>query len=184
MHPYYALRTFQRLGRRGAEGCVQVRLRCLPGASIFVQLRTPEGTSDVDISAAATGADRGTAAKSDHKKIIIHNPMGGALRTPLAQLSRRAPDPAARRRAVESLLDSLTDETVQLLRNALAEERDGAVQETLRTALALADLDSSERTRRRAAIETLGGSMHAEVRNRLVVLLESHSIEQAPARSG
>jgi urea transport system permease protein len=132
-----------------------------------------DGPAELGIADAATGADLGTAPKADLKKIIINNQMRGALRTTLAQLSLRAPDPAARRRAVEALLDSLTDETVQLLRNALAGERDPSVQGTLRTALALADLDSSDRARRLAAVETLGGSMHAEVRNRLVLLLDT-----------
>jgi urea transport system permease protein len=132
-----------------------------------------EGAAGLGVVDAATGTDLGEAAKADLKRIIINNQMRGALRTALARLSLRAADPSARRRAVESLLDSLTDETVQLLREALTEEHDRGVQAALRTALALADLDLPDRDRRLAAVETLSGSMHAEVRNRLFVLLDT-----------
>ena len=121
---------------------------------------------------ARTGADLGAVNKDELKKIVINNQMRGALRATLARLSLRVPDPTARRLAVESLFASLTDETVQLLREALAEERNGSVQAALRTALALSDLGSSEREQRRAAIETLAGSIHPEVRTRLAALLE------------
>jgi urea transport system permease protein len=138
-----------------------------PGDDVVI---AAEGSAVVD---AATGADRGTADKADLKRIIINNQMRGTLRTALARLSLRAPDAAARKRAVESLLDSLTVETVALLREALVEEPNTAVQATLQTALALADLGSPDREQRRAAVTTLSGSMHAEVRNRLIVLLQT-----------
>ena len=129
-------------------------------------------TTTVD---AATGADLGAVDRSDLKKIIINNPMRGALRAAVARLSLRAPEAAARQLAVESLFGSLTEETVQLLREALADERNGSVRATLETALALADLESPERERQRAAIDTLSGSMHPEARNRLVRLLETEA---------
>ena len=122
---------------------------------------------------AASGADLGITDKGDLKKIIINNQMRGTLRVELARLSLRAPDPGVRRRAVESLLNSLTTETGELLRAARAEERHRGVKATLDIALALIDLESSDRGRRRAAVETLSGSMHAEVRNRLVALLDT-----------
>ncbi len=132
-----------------------------------------EGPGGLDLIDAATGAKVGATDKADLKKIIINNQMRGTLRVALARLSLRAADPTARRLAVESLFGSLNDETLALLRDALAEERNGAVQATLRAALALADLESPDRERRLAAIATLAGSTHAEARNRLAALLET-----------
>ncbi len=137
--------------------------------TVVIATESPAGLAVTD---AATGAELGTIDKADLKKIIINNQMRGALHAAIARLSLRAPDPAERRRAVESLFGSLTNETLDLLREALTQERDARVQGTLHTALALADLEAPDRERRRAAIETLSGSMHSEARNRLVALLD------------
>ncbi|HVM96304.1 MAG TPA: urea ABC transporter permease subunit UrtB [Candidatus Acidoferrales bacterium] len=130
-----------------------------------------EGAAGLDIANAVTGAAMGTVDKADLSKIIINNQMRGSLRSALARLSLSAPDPSARRSAVESLFSSLTDETLALLRERLAKERDPGVQAAIRTALALADIDSPDRERRSAAIDELSHSMHAEARNRLATLL-------------
>ena len=125
------------------------------------------------VAAADTGQGLGAVDADDLKKVLINNQMRGTLRTALARLSLRAPHPAARQLAAESLFGSLTDETVQLLRDALVDERDGSVQATLTTALALADLQAPERDRRQAAIDALAGSLHPEAHSRLAALLET-----------
>jgi len=145
-----------------------LRVRVPDGDLVIVT----EGAESVAVDA-LTGAEIGAVDKADLKKIIINNQMRGALHTALARLSLRAPDSGARVAAVESLFASLNDETLALLRGALAEERDGDVREALRTALALADLDAVDTERRRVAVATLAGSLHPEVRNRLGVVLES-----------
>ncbi len=132
-----------------------------------------EGQSRFEIADALTGAALGNIEKDDVKKIVINNQMRGGLRIVLARLSLRASDSTVRRLAVESLFGSLTDETLALLREALLVETNPAVQTSLRTALALADMDSKDLERRRAAIETLGQSMHSEARTRLAALLEN-----------
>src|SRR5258706_4761609 len=66
----------------------------------------------------------------------------------------------------------------------MSQERDAAVQGTLRTALALADIQSPDRERRLAAIETLSGSMHSEVRNRLAAMLETDAGNAAHEPTG
>jgi urea transport system permease protein len=131
------------------------------------------GSAGADPVDALTGAVIEGVDPPDLKKIIINNQMRGALRVAVARLSLRAPAAAARQAAVESLFGSLTEETVQLLREALAEERNARVQWSLRTALALADLESPARERRLEAVETLSGSMHPEARSRLAALLET-----------
>jgi len=120
-----------------------------------------------------TGYALPAVGKADLKKIIINNLMRVSLRVAVSRLSLRAADPAERQLAVESLLGSLTSETVEMLRESLAEERDSDVRATLQTALALADLKSSDREVRLAALRTLKGSMYSEVRSEVVALLES-----------
>ncbi len=122
---------------------------------------------------ALSGKTIGALDKTDLKKIIINNQMRTTLRAAVARLSLRTADPAARQLAVESLFGSLTPETVQLLRAALDQERDVRVQATLRTAIALADLESPQPEQRRAAIDALAGSMHPEARTRLAALVET-----------
>jgi len=122
---------------------------------------------------ALTGSELPAVDKADLKKIIINNLMRVSLRVAVSRLSLRAADPAERQLAVESLFGSLTSETIAMLRESLAEERDSDVRATLQTALALADLESSDRKVRLAALRTLKGSMYPEVRSEVVALLES-----------
>ena len=70
------------------------------------------------------------------------------------------------------MLRSLDDASVELLRQRAAEETDAAVKYQIETGLALAALDGTDRDARLAAIETLGGRLGADVRNRLAVLVE------------
>jgi urea transport system permease protein len=120
------------------------------------------------IHAAIDGTALGTTKKSALKKIIINNSMRGSLRTVLARLSLRATDSEERRLAVKSLYESLSPETVELLREAVSAERDPEVLDALRVALALADLESADADRRVVAIDALASSLHPEVHNRLV----------------
>jgi len=129
------------------------------------------------MSDAATGAVLGKTEKSALKKVVINNKMRGALRTAIARLSLQAPEAAARTRAIKSLFDSLSDETVALLRERFAEEQNADVRDTLRVALALADLESEEIDRRLTAIEVLSGNLHPKVRNRLAELVDGDALD-------
>ena len=124
-------------------------------------------------SDALTGSPLPEIDPDDLKKIIINNQMRGSLRVAVSRLSLRAAEPAERQLAVESLLGSLTGETVAMLRDALPEERDSDVRATIQTALALADLRSDDRETRLAAVTTLRGSMYPEVRNELVAVVKT-----------
>lgn len=130
---------------------------------------------DQGFTDALTGSELPAVDKADLKKIIINNLMRVSLRVAVSRLSLRAADPADRQLAVESLFGSLTSETVAMLRDAFTEERDSDVRATLQTALALADLKSSDRELRLAALDTLKGSMYPEVRSEVVALLESEA---------
>jgi len=155
------------------EDAVQSILRALLDGGLYLRRQddriviATEGTSGLEITDAASGAALDGAEKSELKKIFINNQMRVALRGALARLSLRAADPKARQLAVESLFNSLNSDTVELLRASLIEERNADVQRALATALALADLESADRERRRSAIDALSGSTYSVVRNRL-----------------
>jgi len=121
---------------------------------------------------AASNEEIGLVEKSAVTKIVINNTMRGMLRSELARMSLRAPDAADRRQAVKSLLGSLSPETVELLRELVTTERDRDVQQTIHVALALADVDSPDHDARLAAIRSLSGSMHSEVRNKLAAVVD------------
>jgi urea transport system permease protein len=129
-----------------------------------------DSSGDLTMRTAAEGTALGKTEKSALKRIIINNAMRGALRIEIARLSLRAPSADDRRLAVVSLYGSLSTDTVALLREAFAEERNAEVLEALRIALALADLEGPDLERRLLAIEALSGNMHSEVRNRLFAL--------------
>jgi urea transport system permease protein len=138
-------------------------VRQADGIFVIVADDTPESP----VSDALTGDDLGAVDRDDLKKIGINNQMRGALNRALARLSLRGPNAGARKIAVESLYTSLNEETLTLLRDALADEHDIGVRAALKVALALADVDDPDPAKRGAAVEVLAGSMHSEVRNKL-----------------
>jgi urea transport system permease protein len=96
-------------------------------------------------------------------------------------MSLQAPNAATRRAAVESLFNSLTPETVGVLRERLIDETESSVQQTIRTALSLADLESEDASKRAEAAQLLAGSMALEVRNRLAVLVDDEEVQSVRA---
>jgi urea transport system permease protein len=173
----FQIRT-EAVAQIAASGAAQARatLTALQDGKLYIRTSANDivlvsGTTLLD---ARSGAELGPVDQADLKRVVINNQMRGALRVALARLSLSDSDASARRRAVESLFGSLDDAaTVALLRDALDTEADASVRETLTTALALVDLESSEIERRRTAVGTLAESMHPEARNRLVALLET-----------
>lgn len=137
-----------------------------PGDGAFV-IESPSDAGASRFTGALDGADAGTIDRDDLKKIGINNQMRGAIDAALARLSLRAPDAATRKAAAEALYASPSDETLALLRQVLAAERDPAVRDAFETALALADLGSPDAAIRKAAVPILARSLNGDVRNRL-----------------
>jgi urea transport system permease protein len=163
------------VGQIAGSGAPRARatLSALHDGKLFIRKST--GTLVIVTDGTASDAPSGAALQgveeSDLKKIIINNQMRVTLRAAVARLSLQAPEVAVRRAAVESLLASLDDDTIVLLREQLPKESDASVRAMLETALALADLRSAEVAQRRAAIETLSNSMNPEARTQLAALL-------------
>ncbi len=126
---------------------------------------------------AVSGEDLGAVGKRKVKKIAINNKLRKQLRVALARLSLSSRDPRIRRQSVVEMLATITTDSIPALQTALAQENDAEVGELLRTALALAALESRDKEQRLQALHTLEGNVQPEVGNRIRSLLEK---EQDP----
>ena len=141
------------------------------GAVVLVKT-ADESLPAMELIDPASQQPAGTAPPAELTKIGTNNRLRRFLRTALARYAFTNPDPSVRLSAVIAMRRSLDDATVELLRQRAAEETDTAVKYQIETGLALAALDGSDRDARLAAIETLGGRLGADVRNRLAGLVE------------
>ena len=123
------------------------------------------------ISDAISGEVLGETKKKELKRVVINNAIRSFLRRSIARMSLRAPEPATRQQAVESLMTSLSAENLALLRESLVNETNLEVQQAIRTALAVGSLKSEDASVRAKAARVLSGSVNREVRNRLTALL-------------
>ena len=114
----------------------------------------------------------GTAPADSLTKIGTNNALRHVLRTTVAHFALSSPDPSVRLEAVQEMIKSLDEPTVELLRKRLPLETDARVKKEIATGLALATLDGSDSNARIQAISTLTHSLSQDVRNRLALLLE------------
>ncbi|MBK8163288.1 MAG: urea ABC transporter permease subunit UrtB [Gammaproteobacteria bacterium] len=130
------------------------------------------GEADYRLTDPVTGEDLGSAEKSGLKKITVNNQLRGVLRNAIGQLNLSSGDPADRLAAVRETIKDMSPTSIELLRAALAREKDSRVLEQMQNALALVDMGSPDKSVRLGALERLGGSLEPEVRNRLAALIE------------
>ncbi len=130
---------------------------------------------DYEIRDAATGEPLGTTGKRKLKKIGINNKLRKHLRGTIARLNLAHNDPAVRMAAVKEMMRNLDAAASDLLRAAMARERDVKVREAIRSGIALADLDSPDAAIRLRAVTDLTGSLLPEARNRLSGLAERNA---------
>lgn len=121
---------------------------------------------------AASGTALGQTEKRAIKKITINNRLRKSLQHSLAALAIHDPDPHQRLTAVRQLRETINDNTLSLLRQAMATEKDSAVLAVMNEIFALEDLHSNDLQRRLAALELLSGSLRIETYNRLLALSE------------
>src|SRR5690349_8794645 len=140
-------------------------------------IKPPEGESQETQSAELklvdpiTLQDAGVGTDETLTKIGTNNRLRRTLRTMVANFALSSPDASVRLEAVRELVRSLNDSNIELLRQRAGVEFDPKVQKELATGLALAALNSSDKTERLAAIATLRGSLSQDVQNKLEVLL-------------
>ena len=117
-----------------------------------------------------TGAELGAAGRRAVRKIGVNNRLCTALRGVLARLDLADPEPGQRVAAVKQMLGSFDPENVALLHEALVREQDPEVLAALNTVIALAELESDDKSTVLIAIRRLDGALEPEVRNRLQTL--------------
>ena len=127
---------------------------------------------NVAIEDALTGQSAGTLPKVDLTLVGINNIMRKKLKAVISRLSLSASDASARRAAVEEMMKGLDAETIAVLRDALPNERDPATRALLSTAVAMEDINQSDKSTRLAAIAVLAESTHSEARRRLSALVD------------
>jgi urea transport system permease protein len=133
-------------------------------------------TADESVEAMAlldplTQAPAGASPPVELTKVGTNNRLRRFLRTTLARFGLGNPDPAIRLAAVTTMVRSLDESTVEMLRARAPHETDADVRYEIDTGLALAGLDDADRDVRLAAIATLSDRLRAEVRNRLAALV-------------
>ena len=102
-----------------------------------------------------TRKDAGSAPADSLTRIGTNNRLRRSLRTSVARFGLSNPDATVRLAAVNDMLRSLDEPTVELLRERRRAETDPNVQEAIETGLAMADLDGTDPAARLTAVETL-----------------------------
>ncbi|MDK9706287.1 MAG: urea ABC transporter permease subunit UrtB [Desulforhopalus sp.] len=131
---------------------------------------TAEG-DNLQVSDALTGAPLSVMNAGQLTKVTINNQLRGQLKTLLARLSLKNPDPAIRLAGVREMFADITPETAKVLDDLRQSEQDQRVREALQTALALAGVRGNDPTERKKGLADLAGSLDPEVRNELTRLI-------------
>jgi urea transport system permease protein len=139
--------------------------------SVFV-ITAADPTDAVSLVDPITGRGAGTVPPDAVTKIGTNNRLRRVLRTTVARFALSSDEAAVRLSAVQEMVKSLDDNTVAMLRERSAVERDAGVKREIETALALSALDGSDTDAKLAAIQTLAGRLSTDVRNRLASVIE------------
>lgn len=100
-------------------------------------------------------------------KVGVNNKLRGILKGYIAQLNVRSPDHAVRLSAINELLGDTSAEKIILFRALLKEEKDEQIADLLRVAIALTDLNSTDKPIKIKAIEDLSTSLQPTAYNQL-----------------
>ncbi len=133
------------------------------------------------LTEAASGAEAGNASKSELKKVKINNAIRGQLRSAIAALALRDPDPKVRLVAVERMLQTLDKSEVTAIQELFPEETDTDVKALMLLATQLSDLDSGDAQLTIETINAIGVNTRDQVTQRLKKLADSESTEVAVA---
>ncbi len=121
---------------------------------------------------AVDDSDLGMVGRRDVNRITLNNALRTQIRNVLARMQLEHPDPGVRQTAVRQLISRFDDDSAALLEAAQANETDPAIRQLMVIGVALGRLDTGDAAERIAAIETLGGQLNREVRNRLATLAQ------------
>ena len=134
---------------------------------------TEKSGKEAHITSALDDTDLGTVSKRKIKKIGINNKLRRSLNIQIAQLSLADKDPAIRKSAVEKMFNKIDEQALLLIEQRLSIEKNDDVIETLKTAIFLENLHSSDNEVKLEAISALSSSLYPEVRASLNKLKDS-----------
>jgi urea transport system permease protein len=126
-----------------------------------VFIAKPEQGSDFRLIDPVSGADAGREAKGALEKIKVNNSLRRAVRDAVGALTLMSPDDAVRLQAARTVLASPSEDSLELVEQALANEKSAAVRPVLEQARAAAVLVSSRPAEQKrdaiATIRAIGG---------------------------
>jgi urea transport system permease protein len=156
------------------------RLFARADQSLVVAKSADEALAAFDLVDAVTQRPAGSEPPAELTKIGTNNRLRRFLRTTVARFGLASPDARVRLGAVQAMLRSLDEPTVELLRQRLGSEGDPAVRREIETGLAMAALDGADQKARLEAVAVLGTRLSADVRNRLSAVAEVTPDDSAP----
>jgi urea transport system permease protein len=119
---------------------------------------------EYQLTDAVTGGEAGTAASAELDKVKVNNAVRGTLKAALGRLQLQSPDRARRLAAVDDVLRDRSPAAAELLRDALAAEKDTSVRAAMQFGVAAMHLAGTDPARRLAAIDALKGSLDPRAR--------------------
>ena len=114
---------------------------------------------------------RATLAKSAIKKVRTNNKLRKNLRSRIASLTLFSQDVEQRLSSATNMMGNLDAANVALLKKAQLSEKNAAVSDIIKQALALSDLSSDDANTRLNALDDLQGSLQPAVKNALQQML-------------
>jgi len=128
----------------------------------------------------------GKIVAAQAEAITVNNRLRSVARAAAGRLALFSPDAAARKAAVEAIMNSPGPEAADMVRAALAKETDDSVKAAMTTALASLDLTSADPARRLDAVKQLADSSDPSVRSQIETLLQTEtdaSVRQVAEKS-
>ncbi|WP_420963109.1 urea ABC transporter permease subunit UrtB [Brucella sp. IR073] len=160
-------KQIEELARTGDLTLVPM-LEALAGGDLYqrkadkqVFIAKPEQGSDFILIDPVTGAEAGKEGKAGLEKIKINNSLRRAVRDAIGALTLMSPDEAVRLQAARTILAAPSEDSLELVEQALAREKSATVKPVLEQARAASLLLSNravdEKRQAVAAIRALGG---------------------------
>ncbi|MEJ2114730.1 MAG: urea ABC transporter permease subunit UrtB [Gammaproteobacteria bacterium] len=105
--------------------------------------------------------------KQEYRKVGINNKLRGLLNEKIATLTIFSDDKKMRLNATRNMLKNPSPSTLDLLRDAVLEEKDSEVKELMNVCIAAANTKSNDVEIQLNAINSLSGSLYPEIRHLL-----------------
>lgn len=134
-----------------------------------------ESNGSYQLTDAETNTDLGVKDSADLQKITLNNSIRVSLHKTLGRLQINADDMDVRIHAVKAIAKAADEDNLKILNERLAIEKEQVVLDQIKLVMALAQIDSTDKNQRLAAIELVKAHPSQDVVNRLNALLEKDS---------